>query len=147
MFDIDDFKQFNDRYGHAAGDEILRETVRLLRSVVRPSDKVCRIGGDEFVVIFHEPGGPRQPGSKPPSSIAAIAKRFQDAICAHKFPKLGREAPGSLGVSGGLATYPWDGRAAAELLARADELSLQSKRTGKNTITFGPGAERECGGA
>lgn len=141
MFDIDDFKQFNDRFGHAAGDEILKETVRLLRSVVRPSDKVCRIGGDEFVVIFHEPTGPRQPGSKHPSVITDITKRFQDAIAAHKFPKLGREAPGSLAISGGLATFPWDGRTAADLLARADELTLQSKRTGKNCITLGPGAE------
>jgi diguanylate cyclase (GGDEF)-like protein len=146
VFDIDNFKSFNDRFGHAAGDEILRETVRLLRSVVRPSDKVCRIGGDEFVVIFHEPTGPRQPGSRHPSSIGQLAKRFQDAIAARKFPKLGREAPGTLTISGGLATYPWDGRTATDLLARADELALQSKRAGKDAITIGPGAERECGG-
>lgn len=145
MFDIDDFKQFNDRYGHGAGDEILRETVRLLRSVIRPTDRVCRIGGDEFVVIFHEPDGPRTNSSKPPSSISLIARRFQDAIASHKFPKLGRDAPGALAISGGLATYPWDGRTAAELLGRADELALQSKRAGKNCITLGPGAERECG--
>jgi diguanylate cyclase (GGDEF)-like protein len=145
MFDIDNFKVFNDTYGHGAGDEILVETVRLLRSVIRPSDKVCRMGGDEFVVIFHEPTGPRDPASKPPSSVAAVARRFQDAIAAHKFPKLGRDAPATLTISGGLATFPWDGRTAAELLARADELALQSKRTGKNCITLGPGAERECG--
>jgi diguanylate cyclase (GGDEF)-like protein len=142
MFDIDDFKRFNDDFGHGAGDDILRETVRLLRSVIRPTDRVCRIGGDEFVVIFHEPDGPRNPSSKPPSSVYEIAKRFQDAIAAHKFPKLGREAPGKLAVSGGLATFPWDGRTAEELLARADALSLQSKKSGKNCITLGPGAER-----
>lgn len=144
MFDIDDFKRFNDQFGHAAGDEILCETVRLLRSVVRPSDKVCRMGGDEFVVIFHEPTGPRQPGSRHPSSIGQLAKRFQDAIAAHKFPKLGRDAPGSLTISGGLATFPWDGRSATDLLARADELLLQSKKAGKNAVTLGPGAELEC---
>jgi diguanylate cyclase (GGDEF)-like protein len=143
MFDIDDFKVFNDQYGHAAGDEILKEAVRLLRSVIRPTDKVCRIGGDEFVVIFHEPDGPRSAASRPPTSVFEIARRFQDAIASHKFPKLGRDAPGRLQVSGGLATYPWDGRTAEELLARADELSLQSKRLGKNCITLGPGAERE----
>ena len=142
LFDLDDFKQFNDRYGHARGDEILRESVRLLRSVIRPSDKVCRIGGDEFVVIFHEPEGPRNPNSRHPTSVFQIARRFQDAIAAHKFPKLGRDAPDTLAISGGLATYPWDGRTAAELLARADELALRSKRTGKNCITLGPGAER-----
>jgi diguanylate cyclase (GGDEF)-like protein len=141
IFDIDDFKQFNDRYGHAAGDEILRETVRLLRSVIRPSDKVCRIGGDEFAVVFHEPTGPRTPSSRPPSDVCEIAERFQREIRGHRFPKLGREAPGPLTISGGLATYPWDGATAESLLARADELAMQSKRAGKNCITFGPGAE------
>lgn len=145
MFDIDDFKVFNDTYGHAAGDEILTETVRLLKKLIRPSDKVCRMGGDEFVVIFHEPTGPRDPASKPPTTVAQVARRFQDAIAAHQFPKLGRDAPATLTISGGLATFPWDGRSAAELVARADELALQSKRTGKNCITFGPGAEREWG--
>ncbi len=143
VFDLDDFKQFNDKYGHARGDEILCETVRLLRSVIRPEDKVCRLGGDEFVVIFHEPDGPRNPTSRHPTSVFQIARRFQDAIAGHKFPKLGREAPDSLAISGGLATYPWDGRTPAELLARADELAIQSKRAGKNCITLGPGAERE----
>jgi diguanylate cyclase (GGDEF)-like protein len=146
MFDIDNFKQFNDLYGHAAGDDILIQVVKLMRSVIRPTDKVCRIGGDEFVVIFWEPTGPRTATSRPPSDIYALAQRFQSEIANHKFPKLGREAPGALTISGGLATYPWDGANAAALLAQADELSLQSKRQGKNAIALGPGAEREHGG-
>lgn len=146
FFDIDDLKRFNDRYGHAAGDAILVHTVRLLRSVTRPTDRVCRIGGDEFAVIFHEPTGPRTPTSRPPSSVFEIAQRFQREIANHRFPELGRRAPGPLTISGGLATYPWDGTTARELLARADELALQSKRQGKNAILLGPGAERECGG-
>jgi diguanylate cyclase (GGDEF)-like protein len=145
MFDIDDFKIYNDRYGHAAGDEILTETVKLLQSVIRPSDKVCRIGGDEFVVIFHEPQGPRKPGSKLPSDIFEIAQRFQKAICTHNFPKLGREAPGTLTISGGMACYPWDGATAEALLEYADQLALRSKQQGKNAVTLGPGAEREHG--
>jgi two-component system, cell cycle response regulator len=145
MFDIDDFKQYNDQFSHAAGDEILVEAVKLLRSVIRPSDKVCRIGGDEFVVIFHEPTGPRSPASKHPSDICQIAERFQKAIWGHKFPKLGREAPGPLTISGGLATYPWDGDTPERLLERADQLALQSKKQGKNCIALGPGAEREHG--
>ncbi len=144
-FDIDDFKKYNDRYGHAAGDEILQETVRLLKSVIRPTDRVCRIGGDEFAVVFHEPGGPRETGSKPPALVGQIARRFQKQICEHRFPKLAEEAPGTLTVSGGLAAYPWDGRTAEELVERADELALQSKRQGKNAITLGPGAEKVCG--
>ncbi len=145
VFDIDDFKRFNTEHGHAAGDEILIETVRLLRSVIRPSDRVCRIGGDEFCVIFHEPQGPRVPGSKPPENVYQISRRFQEKICKHEFPKLGSEAPATLSISGGLATYPWDGRSAEELLEHADRLALQSKAQGKNAILLGPGAQRVCG--
>lgn len=144
-FDIDDFKGYNDRYGHAAGDEILMETVRLLESVIRPGDKVCRIGGDEFVVIFYEPKGPRDPGSSPPESIYQLATRFQQQICTHRFPKLGDNACGTLTVSGGLASFPWDGADGDSLLSVADELALKSKRSGKNVITLGRGAEGECG--
>lgn len=146
LFDIDDFKMYNDRYGHAAGDEILVETVRLLRSTVRPGDRVCRIGGDEFAVIFYEPSGPRAPGSHPPRSIFEIATRFQRAICEHRFPKLGEDAHATLSVSGGLATFPWDGHDGVSLLDHADRLLLQSKREGKNAICLGPGAMRACGG-
>jgi two-component system, cell cycle response regulator len=139
-FDLDNFKQYNDQYGHAAGDEILRETVKLLRSVTRPTDRVCRIGGDEFVVIFHEPEGPRQSTSRHPQSVFQIAARFQEQVRL-RFPKLSSRAPGPLAVSGGLATFPWDGTTPEELLKRADELTLQSKRQGKNAILLGPADE------
>ena len=144
VFDIDSFKHYNDTYGHGAGDEILTETVRLLKSVIRPSDRVCRVGGDEFAVIFYEPEGPRQEGSKPLESIYQIACRFQHQICNHSFPKLGTEALGTLTISGGLASYPWDGHDAASLLEEADRCAMESKRQGKNAITFGPGAESIC---
>jgi len=142
LFDIDDFKQYNDRYGHAAGDEILIESVRLLDSVIRPHDRVCRVGGDEFAVVFFEPSGPRDPGSAPPANVFVLAERFQQQICQHRFPKLGREAPGTLTISGGLATFPWDGSTPQELLEHADRLAMQSKQQGKNVLTLGPGAER-----
>ncbi|MEM7623373.1 MAG: GGDEF domain-containing protein, partial [Planctomycetota bacterium] len=144
-FDIDGFKRYNDDYGHAAGDEILVEVVRALRAVVRPSDRVCRVGGDEFVVIFYEPDGPRRVDSKPPESVYVLTKRVQQQIRERKFPKLGHEAAGRLTISGGLATYPWDGADAESLLHAADELAIRSKRQGKNAITLGPGAERVCG--
>ncbi len=145
LFDIDEFKQYNDAFGHAAGDEILQETVRLLTSLVRPTDRVCRLGGDEFVVVFNEPRGPRQEGSRHPVSIGTIAWRFQQAICDRRFPKLGVEAGSTLTISGGMTTFPWDGATAEELLERADQLAMTSKRQGKNVITLGPGAERRCG--
>lgn len=144
FFDIDDFKTYNDRYGYEAGDEILTETVRMMRSVVRPSDRVCRIGGDEFAVVFFEPAGPRRPDSSPPETIYDIATRFQRQICGARFPKLGAEAQGTLTISGGLATYPWDGADAESLRRRAAELARQSKRQGKNVITLGPGAAQVC---
>jgi two-component system, cell cycle response regulator len=144
LYDIDDFKVYNDQFGHAAGDEILRETVRLLQSVVRPTDRVCRIGGDEFGVIFDDPRGPRSEHSHHPVSIAEIAERFQRQICAHRFPKLGEQAMSTLTVSGGMATFPWDGHDVESLMQRADELALESKRQGKNVITLGPGAQRVC---
>lgn len=147
VYDIDDFKTYNDKYGHSAGDEVLRETVRLLLSVIRPTDRVCRIGGDEFAVIFDDPTGPREGAGHHPTSIAGITARFQRQICDHRFPKLSEEAPGTLTISGGMATFPWDGGTADELLQRADQLALQSKRQGKNLITFGPGAQRVCGAA
>jgi diguanylate cyclase (GGDEF)-like protein len=142
VFDIDDFKHYNDEFGHDAGDEVLRETVRLLNSVIRAGDRVCRIGGDEFVVIFGDPEGPREPDSNPPETVEEIAGRFQDQVCQMKFPKLGLDAPGTLSVSGGLATYPWDGSDPESLLRHADQLALQSKKSGKNVITFGRGARR-----
>lgn len=138
IFDIDNFKMYNDRYGHDAGDEILCEAVRLLGSMIRPSDRVCRIGGDEFAVVFYEPHGPRQEGSRHPDSVFAIARRFQQQIAQHRFPKLGTQAPGSLTISGGLATFPWDGATAQDLLSRADALAMSSKRAGKGALTFGP---------
>lgn len=144
VFDIDDFKRFNEQFGHDAADEILVETVRLLQSVIRPTDRVCRIGGDEFAVIFYEPAGPRTPGSVPPSSVAQIAERFQKQICDQRFPKLGIDAPGTLTISGGIATFPWDGTTTADLVRRADELARESKREGKNAIRMGPFQGESC---
>jgi diguanylate cyclase (GGDEF)-like protein len=144
VLDIDDFKVYNDNFGHAAGDDILRETARLLKSVIRQGDRVCRIGGDEFAVVFADIDGPREPGSMHPETVEQIARRFQDQICTMRFPKLGQDAPATLSVSAGLATYPWDGSDADSLLDHADQLALQSKRRGKNAITLGPGAQHVC---
>lgn len=141
VFDIDDFKQYNDRYGHEAGDDILREVVRLLRSVIRPSDRVCRIGGDEFAVIFDDPAGPREAHSRHPSSVVDVAHRFQAQVASQQFPKLGTQAPGRLTISGGLSTFPWDGLDGSALLRVADQRALECKRQGKNAIELGPSSD------
>jgi len=141
-FDIDNFKTYNDRFGHAAGDAVLRETVQLLRSVIRRGDHVFRIGGDEFVVIFApDQTGNRSPNSAPPESIGQIASRFQRQISNLQLPMIGADAPEPISISAGMVSYPWDGRTPEELLQRADELALESKRSGKNVITFGPDRE------
>ena len=137
IFDIDDFKQYNDKWGHDAGDEIIREVVRLLQATIRKGDHVCRIGGDEFAVIFCDPEPPREPGSNHPTTIEFLAKRFREQVSRAHFPKLGQDAQGLVSVSGGLATFPWDGTEVDTLLQKADERLFESKRHGKNRITIG----------
>ncbi|MEQ9461442.1 MAG: GGDEF domain-containing protein [Phycisphaeraceae bacterium] len=144
VFDIDNFKSYNDRYGHKAGDTILREAARLMQVVVRDHDVVARIGGDEFAVIFWDAAGPRSANSRHPQDVLHAARRFQKALCSHSFPELVNEVDGTLTISGGLAGYPWDGRTAGELLDHADQMSLMAKRQGKNAITFGRGAAEDC---
>ncbi|MEE3002344.1 MAG: GGDEF domain-containing protein [Planctomycetota bacterium] len=143
VFDIDDFKSYNDQFGHAAGDIILRNTVQLLSSVIRDGDRVCRTGGDEFAVVFADMQAPRQPGSAHPDSVETIARRFQEQVCNMRFPELGLDAPGTLSISGGLASFPWDGHDGNTLLRRADERAIESKRRGKNCMTIGPGARQD----
>ncbi len=138
LLDVDNFKQYNDRFGHAAGDEVLRETVTLVKATIRRGDRVFRIGGDEFVVVFSDPNAPRAAGSPPIESVAQVAARFQQRIRQLHLPALGIDAVGSITISAGLATYPIDGQSPAALLAAADHRALESKRRGKDLITFGP---------
>ena len=146
IFDIDDFKLYNDAYGHPAGDEILREVAKLMMTSVREHDVVARIGGDEFAVIFWDAEQPRRPHSRHPDDVLNAAKRFQRAVIEHRFPKLLDKAAGNLTISGGLAGFPWDGRTPEELLEFADAMALRSKKQGKNAITVGPGAAAPPGG-
>jgi diguanylate cyclase (GGDEF)-like protein len=134
LFDIDDLKRYNDAYGHAVGDEILRETTALMKQVTRQHDIVARIGGDEFAVLFWDAEPPRRPDSQHPQDVHAIAARFVKALKAHEFGSLGPEAKGALTISGGLATFPWDGKNVRELLRHADVALGEAKRTGKNAI-------------
>jgi diguanylate cyclase (GGDEF)-like protein len=134
LYDIDNFKHYNDTYGYAAGDEILRETAALMKQITRSQDIVARIGGDEFAVLFWDRGEPRAPGSRPPETARALADRFRRVVETHMFPSLGPEARGALTISGGLANYPADGRTCRELLRQADRAIKAAKRSGKNGI-------------
>ncbi|MHC4716804.1 MAG: GGDEF domain-containing protein, partial [Planctomycetota bacterium] len=96
LYDIDDFKRYNDTYGHAAGDEILCEIAALMKKVTREHDLVARIGGDEFAVLFWDAEPPRQPDSRHPEEASVLADRFLEALSRHEFAALGPEARGVL---------------------------------------------------
>ena len=134
LFDIDDFKTYNDTFGHDAGDEIIRLTGELFSKHCREQDIVARYGGDEFAVVFWDPQGPRMAGSRHPDCALAVLERFTSALGTMEFPSLGKSGQGRLTVSGGLATYPWDGQDLDTLLTQADRALLAAKRAGKNRI-------------
>jgi GGDEF domain-containing protein len=152
LFDIDNFKRYNDQYGHAVGDEILRQTASLMRKTCRPHDIVSRISGDEFAVIFWEKEGPRQPreprpgpapgGAAPPAptsrvpqSVEMIVQRFLRGVASPEFNSLGPSGKGVLTISGALAVYPYDAQTPDDLIKVADhELMFGAKRRGKNNI-------------
>ncbi len=133
IFDIDDFKRYNDRYGHEAGDDILREVGRLFRQCSRKDDMVARYGGDEFVVVFWDAEARRIEGSQHPQGVIDVLQRFRKALRSHTFSRLGPEAQGFLTLSGGLAHFPSSQAAsAAKLIEAADHALLQAKAAGKN---------------
>ncbi len=143
LLDIDDFKSYNDRFGHETGDAVIREVARLLTSCSRETDIVARYGGDEFVVLFWDADKPRIPGSRHPTEPLAFAERFLNAVRTHEFRCLGPHSPGEVTVSGGLASFPWDGRTREDLLRAADAALHAAKHTGKNRIRLACSADNE----
>lgn len=142
LFDLDEFKSYNDRSGHEVGDRLIREVARLLRRCTRESDCLARHGGDEFAVIFNDTDAPRMPGSRHPGSALPLIERFRTALQSREFQQLFTAGDAALTISGGLATYPWDGKTATELMRAADQALLAAKRTGKNRIQLGQVGER-----
>ncbi len=134
LYDIDDFKHYNDTYGHAAGDEILRETTTMIRNAMRQHDIVARIGGDEFAVLVWDSDKPRQADSRQLGDAYELADRFCKTVAQHQFQLLGNESAGTLTISGGLANYPANGTTVRQLLRQADIALGKVKKSGKSNI-------------
>ena len=142
IFDIDNFKHYNDVYGHSAGDEILKQAAVLMQECCRGHDVVGRIGGDEFAVVFWD--GPkrktateeerRTTAAEHPTDAIFIAKRFIVELNKARFSSLGPEGEGVLSISGGLASFPRDGATIQELFVKADNALLEAKGSGKTKI-------------
>ncbi len=125
MLDVDHFKQYNDFYGHGAGDEALREVARVLsRYVGRPYDLAARYGGEEFVLLV-EAG----------TQFESLLERVRREIMALQIPHARSSVAAILTVSGGGLTAYMAGTAdPAALLRHADMLLYRAKREGRNRI-------------
>jgi diguanylate cyclase (GGDEF)-like protein len=116
MIDLDDFKSINDRYGHAAGDDILRSTAVAIDDSVRSIDIAGRYGGEEFLVVLPETDA---------SGAEVVAERIRASV-----ERLGAT------VSIGLSPLRAEDSSASILVGRADEALYEAKRTGKNRIAL-----------
>lgn len=125
MFDVDDFKQFNDTFGHPAGDKALAGVAKILVHSFRECDVVFRYGGEEFTVILPEAGMEE-------ALVAAERARF--AIEAETPNLLKSITTRPLTVSVGVATFPRDGKTVESLLEVADQLMYMAKKFGKNKV-------------
>jgi len=131
--DLDDFKLVNDRLGHLAGDAVLRSVARALSGVLRSSDLVARVGGDEFVVLLPEAG----------AAPARLATEKLRGALADVVPAHGWRMTASIGV----ATFLVPPESVDELLAAVDRLMYRAKQGGKNGVaheTRNEAAERRA---
>ncbi|MGH8441830.1 MAG: diguanylate cyclase domain-containing protein, partial [Nevskiaceae bacterium] len=123
--DIDGFKPVNDRHGHAAGDELLRQIAARLRRAVRAEDTVARLGGDEFGMLLEAPVDDAGALRKAEELVAALGVPFELTL-------LGQAVAVTVGASVGVALYPAHGSSVDELVHAADEAMYAAKRGGKN---------------
>jgi diguanylate cyclase (GGDEF)-like protein/PAS domain S-box-containing protein len=123
--DLDRFKAINDGFGHAVGDVVLREAARRIKSCVRESDTVARVGGDEFVIL--------QPNPHPRAGAGELATRLLDTIAA---PFVIEGATHQLDLSIGISMHPDNGSDGQLLLRCADEALYAAKRHGRGRYEF-----------
>lgn len=124
MIDLDQFKRFNDTYGHLEGDRCLRELARLMSSNIREVDLIGRFGGEEFVVLL--------PNTIKPDALI-VAEKLRQIVRSNPFrPASGETA--ILTVSVGVASYPLDGESPEVLLDAADAALYQAKWAGRDRV-------------
>lgn len=121
LLDLDKFKAVNDRLGHEAGDQLLVEVVRRLKSALRPTDTVARYGGDEFVVVLRD--------VDPLHGLEAVARKLL-AVVSHPMQLAGEEV--DITISLGISSFPRDGASRDELLRAADAAMYRAKHAGRN---------------
>ena len=118
LIDVDDFKDVNERQGHAGGDDVLRQIARIAQRAVRASEEVYRLGGDELAVLA--------PATS--AQMARLAERIRTSV-------LRQRRNGLLPtVSAGVAAFPGDAGSKEELLSHADAALYEAKRGGKNKV-------------
>jgi diguanylate cyclase (GGDEF)-like protein len=124
MIDVDDFKQFNDRFGHPAGDVALRSVANLLKLCARATDIIARYGGEEFAVILPE---------STPAGALMVAERIKSEVAAHNFiPNASIEV--HLTVSIGIYSSEYGNVSEDQMVSFADEAAYAAKKSGKNMV-------------
>lgn len=132
IFDIDNFKTYNDTNGHPAGDQLLRQMGEIVRQHLRPNDLGCRYGGEEFVIAM--------PNTANEEALAQ-AEKLRGFVEAQLFAHREKQPKGFVSISGGVASSPKDGTEVGVLVQHADEALYQSKRGGRNRIAPYRGVE------
>lgn len=123
IFDLDNFKQINDNFGHLQGDKVLRTMSDLVKSEIRGYDVFARYGGEEFVLMLPQ---------TPSEGAIPVAEKIREKIEKYKFEGLGR---GEVTVSIGVATYPNDEvQDSKDLISAADNALYKAKENGKNQV-------------
>jgi len=125
FIDLDEFKQVNDSHGHAVGDRLLKAAATRLLSQLRPSDRVARFGGDEFIVLLSPFDSEHQVATVAGRIIQAFGKPFTIAEESHM-----------IGASVGISVFPRDGKDAATLIRHSDIAMYAGKNEGKGQYRF-----------
>uniref|UniRef100_A0A831XEP1 diguanylate cyclase n=1 Tax=Geobacter metallireducens TaxID=28232 RepID=A0A831XEP1_GEOME len=134
MLDVDDFKKFNDTYGHPHGDKVLGAMGDILVEALRGTDFAFRYGGEEFIVLLPETDF---------SSALHVAERLRESVAQNSAEELKGIAPHGVTASVGVVSYPRDGETRDDLLKRVDELLYRAKEYGKNRVHYRAAGEEQ----